>query len=151
MPTPDIFSAMITVDGASIQISAPTLSAVAALLAKIKSDAPATLVGSTLVPAPATPAASKTTAKADVAPGKSQSAAPAEKPSAASATDAAGVTYEDVKRAVNALYAIDPKHAVAALAAFDVKNGKGLDPKQWDDFCAYAKGMLDDMKEGAPA
>lgn len=153
MSTSDSFNASITVDGVGVNLHAPSLSALSALLARLG------LAGSTspgvsaaekaavLGNAPAPAATPKPTAAPTAAPAASPRTA-AEPPAAAPA----GVTYDDVKKVVSAIYAIKPQAAVDALAAFKkpdgtpVTKGQELDPKQWVDFVDHARKVLESLK-----
>lgn len=166
----DHYSASVTIEGARVVIDAPALNVLDALIRRLTlSNAPqpvsaeqtaarAELDAQQAAPAPsAEKKASKAkTEPAAEAPGKSQSTAaasqetPAATPrTAEAAEDGAqpkGVSYDDVKRLVNALYAIKPQHAVDALADFKVKNGKELAPQDWPAFVEKAEARLAALK-----
>jgi hypothetical protein len=165
------YAAHVNTDGAQISISAPSMTVLAALLARlglatpapspaVTADEKAAVLGkpaaAATAPTRAAPAAKTTAAPAApsdaAAPGKSNSAAPADKPSSAGTpADASAVTYDDVKKVVNALYAIEPDHAVTLLAEFKVQNGKQLDTTQWIAFVEQGRAKLAQLQEGAPA
>lgn len=116
----------------------------------LTADEKAAVLGNAQKPEVKTKPATKPAATTSTEP--SASAAPADKPSSAS-TDAGAsekpVAYDQVKALVNALYMIDPKHAVEALAEFNVKNGKELQPQQWPAFVAAAGKKLEALKVAA--
>ena len=56
------------------------------------------------------------------------------------------VRYDQVKKVVNELYAIDPQHAIDALAKFGVKNGKELPEAKWAEFVAHGQAQLATLK-----
>lgn len=158
---PDNYMARVSVDGATVRIDAPSMEVLIALvarladpLASVSSAAVGTLVVSNPVKAAMTRAEEKAAVLAAAAPSEPQpgkSAPPAQDPAPTSPTatvaaDAVPVSYDDVKRLINALYAIDPKHAVGALADFNVVKGTQLDPTQWVDFFTKGSARLTSLK-----
>lgn len=154
--TTDSFQAHLTVDGAAVQINASSMTTLQLLLARltlangaqtasgVSADEKAAVVGNVPTPAP-TPkpaAVAKAATPAPTPPTATAAPVAAQQPKA----EPSGVTYEDVKKVVNALYAIEPQHAVDALAKFNVKNGKELDPKDWVKFVEDGRAQLESLK-----
>ena len=78
---------------------------------------------------------------------KTTSSKPIESTSPASSSESPVVTYDDVKRATNAVSKISRDKAVAGLARFGVTSATKLAEAQWADYVAYmarvAAGELD--------
>lgn len=157
-------------DGATVYISAPTIELLAQLVAKTKGQLVVPSVGVSAEEKQAvigagklgggaarpaegsgstTSSTSASTAGSREAPGKSSSAATAGgQASAQKQADAsaqASATYDDVKRVVNALYAVKPQHAVDMLATFNAKKGTELKPEQYADFVTKAQQKLTEL------
>jgi hypothetical protein len=63
--------------------------------------------------------------------------------SPASESESAPVTYDDVKRATNALSAAKGRDVtIDALSRFGVKRATELDEGQWADYIAYAETVI---------
>lgn len=142
----DHYSADLTIDGARVSVVASSMTVLADLIARLKGTAAKAPEVSQSAPKPV-PAPAPQVAAAQQAPGKSEPApsaaatAPAAQPADAS-TQAAAVSYEDVKAHINKLYAIKPEHAIDALAKFGAKTGPGLQPQQWPEFVDHARAEL---------
>lgn len=171
-PAAESYNARVQIDGAHVSVQAPSLTVLAALIARLKGapseGTPVTpdgrivekkaAVGAAEKQEVAQAAAGKPKANAQTAPAKASSesapaagepASPA--PSQAASTPAADeaekpVGYEDVKQVVNALYAIKPQHAVDLLAAFGVTKGPELQPQQWPDVVKTGRAKLVELK-----
>jgi hypothetical protein len=142
----ETYRADISIDGASVSVVASSMTILADLIARLKGAAPQAQAVSQ---APKAPKAEKQASApaAPEAPGKSDSAPPAAAPAAAqpqadASTQAPGVSYDDVKKVVNALYAIKPQHAIDLLKSFNVTKGPELQPQQWPDVVLAGQAML---------
>jgi hypothetical protein len=141
----DSYSADVNIDGARISVVATSMTVLSDLIARLKgtpAKAPQVSHAAPIAPAPVVqaPEASQHAGKSDSAPSAaaaSSAAAPAD-----ASSQAAAVSYEDVKAHINKLYAIKPQHAVDALTKFGAKKGPDLQPQQWPDFVAHAKAEL---------
>lgn len=142
----ETYRADISIDGASVSVVASSMTILADLIARLKGAAPQ---AHPVSQAPKAPKAEKQASApaAQEAPGKSESAPPAAAPAAAdkpadASTQAAAVSYDDVKKIVNALYVIKPQHAIDLLKQFDVTKGPELQPQQWPDVVAAGQTLL---------
>lgn len=136
------FSAHLALDsGVSVNIHAPTLPELAAVVAKLQpaandAKAPARAASPKSSPAPTPPAGNApapTSAPATARPAASGSA---------SSDDGPHFNYDDVKARVLKLAKISRETAEAALKKFGVDHGNKLKLEQYPEFIAHADHVL---------
>ena len=137
---PNYFTAGLNLaDGVSVRIEAPTLAAVAEIVAKLQPAA-----NDAKAATPAAPSAPKPLPAAAATAAPTQASAPAAVSGSAAApsADVKGPTYDDVRACILKLAKVSKDTAVAALAKFGVDAGPKLKLEQYADFLAHADQVL---------